>query len=67
VTFRGSGPVAQLAREHESLGRSEATTGIHRLSVRHNRPTCAIRILRRGAKQGSPFVPPLPQGEGVRG
>ena len=67
VTLSWRRVVAQLAGARKSLGRAETTKRIH-LPERAARGTIyATKTLPSGAKRNSPFVPPLPEGEGVRG
>jgi hypothetical protein len=67
VPFSWSGAVAKLAGARKSLGGSESTKGIHRLSLPDDRPTYASESRDMAPKKNSPFVPPLRNGEGVRG
>ena len=67
---RRSRPMAQRVGERESLRRSEATERIHRARMTARRPADTTRIPRvrsETLRANSPFVPPLPKGEGDRG
>jgi hypothetical protein len=60
--------MAELAGARKSFGRSETSKRIHGLSVQHTGTICATTIPPGGAIERSwPFVPPLRNGEGVRG
>ena len=70
MAFGGSRPMALRVGERESLRRSEATERIDRPRMTARRHADATRIPPVGwetLRANSPFVPPLPKGEGVRG
>jgi len=70
MTLGGSTPIAQRAGERESLRRPEATERIHRARMPMQlrvEVTRIPRMCRKHCPANSPFVPPLPKGEGDRG
>ncbi len=70
VTFGGSGSTALLTGDRESLRWSEASKRIHdpRMPMRLRVETTRIpRVRSENMRANSPFVPPLPKGEGDGG